>query len=87
MIIPDSFVGPAMRLLAEAATGDTPIVAGESAVAGLAGLISARGSETLSRDLHLDENSRVVVIGSEGATDVEIYRKIVGDLADKLLLA
>jgi diaminopropionate ammonia-lyase len=85
MIIPDSFVGPAMRLLAEAATGDTPIVAGESAVAGLAGLISARGSESLSRDLHQDENSRVVVIGSEGATDVEIYRKIVGDLADKLL--
>ena len=85
MVIPDSFVGPTMRLLAEGCANDTAIVAGESAVAGLAGLIVARGSETLSKLLQLDENSRVVVIGSEGATDVDIYRKLVGELADKVL--
>ena len=84
-MIPDSFVGPTMRLLAEGCANDTAIVAGESAVAGLAGLIVARGSETLSKLLQLDENSRVVVIGSEGATDVDIYRKLVGELADKVL--
>ncbi len=80
MTIPDDFVGPTMRLLAKSSTGDQAIVAGESAVAGLAGLISARCSKELSQKLHLDENSRVVVIGSEGATDIEIYREIVGDL-------
>ena len=85
MVIPDSFVGPTMRLLAEGCANDTAIVAGESAVAGLAGLIVARGSETLSKLLQLDENSRVVVIGSEGATDVDIYRQLVGELADKVL--
>jgi len=85
MVIPDSFVGPAMRLLAEGCANDTAIVAGESAIAGLAGLIVARGSETLSKQLQLDENSRVAVIGSEGATDVDIYRKLVGDLANKVL--
>ena len=85
MVIPDSFVGPTMRLLAEGYAGDTAIVAGESAVAGLAGLIVARDSEAFSKQMHLNENSRVVVIGSEGATDVDIYRKIVGELADELL--
>ena len=42
------------------------------------GLIAARFDADLSRDLGLDENARVLIIGTEGATDPEIYRSIVG---------
>jgi len=77
MTIPDDFVAPTMRLLAKGAHGADPIVSGESAVGGLAGLIAARQSDTLSNQLQLDENSRVLVIGTEGATDPEIYQTII----------
>jgi diaminopropionate ammonia-lyase len=62
----------AMRLLAPG------IVAGESAVAGLAGLLGAAARPELVKSLGLDSNSRVLLIGSEGDTDPELYRKIVG---------
>jgi diaminopropionate ammonia-lyase len=69
-----------MRLLANAPHGDPAIIAGESAIAGLAGLMAAvRRTETRAV-LGLDANSRVLLIGSEGATDPDIYAAIVGTL-------
>ena len=67
-----------MRLLARPPGGDPKIEAGESAVAGLAALIAAARSEDMRRALGLDGNSRVLLIGSEGATDPESYAAIVG---------
>ena len=77
LCIPDSLVAPVMRLLADGGE-DGALVAGESAVAGLAGLIAARRSAALSEALGLDERSRVLLFGTEGATDPEIYRAIGG---------
>ena len=85
LTIPDSLVAPTMRLLAEAPYGDPPIVAGESAVAGLAALIAARKQSTMSEKLNLSTDSRVLVIGTEGATDPQIYESIVGRSADSVL--
>lgn len=67
-----------MRLLATGIGGDAPIVAGESGCAATAGLIAAAGSPALRAVLGLDDASRVVVIGSEGATDVDTYVRVVG---------
>ncbi|MDA0680276.1 MAG: diaminopropionate ammonia-lyase [Proteobacteria bacterium] len=78
LTIPDSTVAPTMRLLADAPYGDVPIVAGESAVAGLAGLISVTRQEALSSSLQLNKNSRVLVIGTEGATDPVLYESVTG---------
>ena len=78
MTITDDLVAPVMTLLAKGVNGDQSIVAGESAVAGLAGLIAARRNPDLSERLALDEHSRVLVFGTEGATDPVIYRYIVG---------
>jgi len=75
MTISDDLVAPTMTLLA---AGDPPIVAGESAIAGLAGMIAARRKPALSDALALDESSRVLVFGTEGATDPAIYQSIVG---------
>ncbi|HEX2117036.1 MAG TPA: diaminopropionate ammonia-lyase, partial [Alphaproteobacteria bacterium] len=67
-----------MRLLADGVDGDPPVVAGESAVAGLAGLLGAAARPALARALGLDASSRVLLFGSEGDTDPALYEKIVG---------
>ena len=75
--IPDDMVAPAMRLLASSPYGDSAIVAGESAVAGLAAVIAICRDESMARTLDLSDSSRVLLIGTEGATDPDIYRRIV----------
>ena len=73
MTIRDTAAADAMRLLA-----DLGVVGGESGVAGLAGLIKAAADPALRQALKLDGNSRVLCYGTEGATDAEVYRQIVG---------
>ncbi|KIC38357.1 diaminopropionate ammonia-lyase [Leisingera sp. ANG-M7] len=75
--IPDSIVAPAVRLLANAETGDPVVEAGESAVAGLSALIAACQSPEMKATLGLDEASRVLLIGSEGVTDPAIFAAIM----------
>ena len=53
------------------------IEAGESAVAGLAAALVAAGNSQWRSDLGLDEQSRVLVLGTEGATDPELYQSLV----------
>jgi len=77
LTIGESGVAPAMRRLASGTWGGGPIEAGESAVAGLLGLLAVCGDPARRAALGLDGDSRIVVIGSEGATDREIYRAIV----------
>lgn len=82
MALPDAAAVAAMRRLARPVGGDAPIVAGESAVAGLAGLIAAMADEGARAALGLDAGSRVLVFGTEGDTDPELYEKLVGASAD-----
>ncbi|MEM7209493.1 MAG: diaminopropionate ammonia-lyase [Pseudomonadota bacterium] len=76
--IDDELVAPTMRMLADGAFDQAPVVAGESGVAGLSGLIAACQQPSLKTALGLTAQSRVMVIGTEGATDPEIYEQIVG---------
>ena len=78
LIIPDDCVAETMRLLADGVGGDRPIVAGESGAAATAALIAASGNDAVRQALQLGSEARVLVMGSEGATDVEIYRSVVG---------
>jgi diaminopropionate ammonia-lyase len=77
LTIPEKLVAPTMRLMAYPHGNDSSIKAGESAVCGLAALISACRQQSLRESLGLDENSRVLIIGSEGVTDAEIYAQLV----------
>ena len=77
LTIPDSLVPPMMRMLACPSGDDAPIQAGESAVAGLCALIAARRETALSEALGLNSRSRILIIGSEGITDAQIYTKIM----------
>jgi diaminopropionate ammonia-lyase len=83
--LPDDVVAPAMCMLAEGEDGDTPIVAGESAVAGLAALIAAGDDTALYDAFRLDPDSRVLLFGSEGASDPDLYTSIVGRSAQDVL--
>lgn len=76
--VDDALVAPAMTMLADGSDGDRPVVAGESGVAGLALLLAARDDAALRAALGLDAGSRVLLIGTEGATDPDIWRALVG---------
>jgi len=80
----DDDVADCMRLLADNRYGDGAIVAGESAVAGLVALIAIAQDQSARGKIGLDENSRVLLIGSEGATDPEVYAGIVGRSAEEV---
>lgn len=82
LALPDAAAPAAMRLLAEGIDGDSPIVAGESGCAAVAGLVAAALDAGLRDRLGLDAASRVLTIGSEGATDPLAYREAVGRPAE-----
>lgn len=79
MTIADNAAADAMRQLATLG-----VVGGESGVAGLAGLIKAARDPALRAALRLDASSRVLCYGTEGATDPEVYRSIVGRSAEEV---
>ncbi len=66
-----------MKLLAHGFDDDPAIEAGESAVAGLAALITACNSPEFSQSLELNKSSRVFILGTEGATDPEVYAQLL----------
>ncbi len=78
MALPDEAAIEFMKRLAHPKGDDGPIVAGESAVAGLAGLMAAAADEEARESLGLGPDSRVLVFGTEGDTDPELYQEIVG---------
>jgi diaminopropionate ammonia-lyase len=84
MTIEDEDAVNAMRVLAAGSERDIPLIAGESAVAGLAGLIQLRKSPHLAAQVGLDEHARVLVISTEGATAPAVYRELVGATAQSV---
>lgn len=78
MTLSESAIPETMRLLANGYGGDVAIEAGESAVPGLAAAVIASQQESYRETLNLDSKSRVLLIGTEGATDPELYRQLVG---------
>lgn len=84
LTIPDESAAECMRMLARGDANGKSVVAGESAVAGLAGLLLAAKDPELRRKLQLTPESRVLLIGSEGATDADLYKAIVGKSAEEV---
>jgi diaminopropionate ammonia-lyase len=78
LTISDEATMDSMRLLAKGVGGDPAMVAGESGAAGLAGAMAALADTQASGALGLGPEARILVIGTEGATDPELYREIVG---------
>lgn len=82
--IPDGFAEEAMRLLARPPGRDAPVAAGETGAAGLGGLLAlcrAPGLQAAREFLRLGPASRVLLLNTEGVTDPDGYRRIVGPAA------
>ena len=78
----DEYAARGMRLLGRPEPGDPAIVSGESGAVGvgvLAAILCEDGLEDLRWTLGLHERSRVLCISTEGDTDQENYRKILGE--------
>ncbi|RYI87316.1 MAG: diaminopropionate ammonia-lyase, partial [Acetobacteraceae bacterium] len=76
MAVPDESAVACMKLLAKRRP---PLVAGESAVAGLAALLLATREPFARSALGLEEDSRILLFGTEGATDQAVYDRLVRD--------
>lgn len=62
-----------------------PVIAGESGAAGLAGLLAVANDPQARQALGLNEDSRVLLINTEGATDPASYENIVGSRPEDVL--
>lgn len=85
LTIEDGEAVEAMRVLARADTGDAPIVSGESGAAGLAGLMHLTGNDALRAQTGLNNQARILLISTEGATAPAVYQELVGKSADDVL--
>ena len=79
MTIDDAMAIEAMRLLGRGEASDESIIAGELATAGLAALVAVAAAPVLRTQFQLAPELSVLLIGSEGATDPELYRQLVTD--------
>jgi diaminopropionate ammonia-lyase len=78
MAISDTAAITTMRLLADPPFGDRPVIGGESGVASLAAAIMATRNDAARRHLDITAESRILTIGTEGATDPDVYERLVG---------
>ena len=82
--IADRYALEGVRAFANRQGGDRAIVSGETGATGLGALLAAREQPALAALLGLDANARVLLLGSEGDTDPEIYQRITGRSADEV---
>ena len=66
-----------MKLFANKSFGEDKIVAGENSVPGVISLIASCNDQDVKIKLSLDSSSNVLLIGCEGDTDQEIYKKLL----------
>jgi len=76
-VVCEDDVREAMRSLHRGESSDPSVISGETGAAGLALLQASQAMPHLAQALGLDAHSRVLIIGSEGNTDPEIYRAII----------
>ncbi|MCP2749197.1 diaminopropionate ammonia-lyase [Clostridioides difficile] len=79
---PDWVSAKGMRTLGNPLNGDEKVISGESGAVTTGLLVAAMKREDLAdlrKDLKLDENSRILLISTEGDTDPDKYRSIVWD--------
>lgn len=77
---PEYAAADGMRILAAPCAGDEAVIAGESGAAGfgcMAHILQDAALEDWKKKLHLDENSCILCISTEGDTDRKNYQDIV----------
>lgn len=78
VVIGDGWAFEGMRRLAAPEGGDPAVVAGECGGGAVGALMALAEHPEMAAELGLDAGARVLLIGTEGATDPEIYAEVVG---------
>jgi diaminopropionate ammonia-lyase len=74
--LPDDDIAKTMKLLGNSSFSDEKIIAGENSAPGVISLITSCEDHNIKENLQLNEKSNVLVIGCEGDTDKEMYKKL-----------
>jgi len=75
--LPDDDIAKTMKLLGNASFSEEKIIAGENSAPGVISLIASCEDQKTKKDLNLNSNSNVLIIGCEGDTDQEMYKKLI----------
>ena len=75
--IDDAAVAPLMARFADGTIGGVKIEAGECSTSGLAALMAAKQDPQCWQNLGFNADSVILLIGSEGATDADIYAELI----------
>ncbi len=75
--LPDDDIAKTMKLLGNGIFSDEKIIAGENSAPGVISLIASCNDEKIKSKIDLDANSNVLLIGCEGDTDEEMYKKLI----------
>jgi len=75
--LPDDDIAKTMKLLGNSNFSDESIIAGENSAPGVISLITSCEDQNIKKNLQLNEKSNILVIGCEGDTDKEIYKKLI----------
>ena len=77
--LPDDDIAKTMKLLGNGSFSEEKIIAGENSAPGVISLIASCEDQKIKKDLNLSSNSNVLIIGCEGDTDQEMYKKLVNE--------
>lgn len=87
VVIDDQLALQGMRILADPFGDDPPIVGGECSGGAIGALMTLAQNRELAARLGMNEDSRILLIGTEGATDPSIYRNVVGRAPEEVATA
>ncbi len=82
--IPDDDIPLSVAMLAKGYFGDDKIIAGECSAPAVISLNVSCNNEQIKKDLELDMNANVLLIGCEGDTDIKLYNKLLSKGSEKL---
>ncbi|WP_438423435.1 diaminopropionate ammonia-lyase [Aquimarina macrocephali] len=80
--IDDKYSREAIRELYFANDSDAKIISGESGASGLAGFIAImteQGCKPIIDELNINETTNILFISTEGATDIDMFNKIISE--------
>lgn len=77
LTVEDDSAVSALKELANPVEGDPALKIGESGASGLAGVLTAVANPEIVKELNLNQQSRILLIGTEGATDEALYQKLL----------
>ena len=75
--LPDDDIAKTMKFLGNCSFSEEKIIAGENSAPGVISLIVSCENNKIREKLNLNSNSNILIIGCEGDTDKEMYKKLI----------